>query len=127
MKKSDVKSIVRFGFGGIFGYFLRIFLTFTLTDLIQVFNYFYSYLVTLILLSLYTFFYNTFMTFRMKKIPKKKRFFLYELSFFGFIMLDLLSVKLITELVGLHYLLSISITTIILFFAKYFVYKFILK
>ena len=120
MKKLIFSKFSKFIYGGVMSYALRLGITAFLTELFGVW-YFLSYIVALVCAVVVNFFYNVHITFKVKK--NKKMFARYVVFFFIFMFVDAALVKIFTDLVGIYYLVSIIITTTILFIAKFFVYQ----
>ena len=118
------KKFIKFSIGGLINYGLKIFITLLLTEVLN-FWYFHSYIISLIVVIIFGFYYNIFITFKVKE-NKGVNFIKYLFALLIFITLDALLVKFTTEVIGFHYLISIIIITTLIFFSKYFVFgKFI--
>ena len=120
MKKVLKSKFFKYGLGGAINYGLKLGLTFLLTEVLALY-YLFSYAITLVVVILYSFLYNMFITFN-KTADKLRTFVKYVISLVIFGAVDLLFVKLITDQNGeAHYMLSIIIVTTCIFVAKYFV------
>lgn len=127
--KIDFNKVVsskfsKFIYGGVINYVLKIGITTLLTEIFAIW-YFASYIISLIGVITYSFFYNTYVTYNVKN-NIKVNFVKFSIVLLIFMVFDALLVKFLTEIIRIHYVYSIIIVTIILFFAKYFYYdKFI--
>ena len=110
----------RFFYGGILNYGLKLGVTALLTELLHIW-YFTSYVISLISVIIFSFFYNAYITYGVKE-DKRNNFIKYVIFLGIFMIIDAASVRLLTDYLGLYYLLSITSVTIVLFFAKYFAY-----
>jgi len=111
--------MIRFSLGAPLAYILKIGITFLLTEIASI-HYFLSYVVTYVLIVLFAYFYNNYITFR--KNPAYRSFRNFIIAYLFFIILDLFLVKTLTDFYQINYLLSITLVTITLFFLKFFVY-----
>jgi 2-polyprenyl-3-methyl-5-hydroxy-6-metoxy-1,4-benzoquinol methylase/putative flippase GtrA len=114
------KKLMRYSLGGIINYPLKIGLTFLLTEIFHMW-YFYAYSITLIAIIIFSFFYNMFITYKVYT-QKKLRLIVYSIILIIFTIIDAIAVKILTEGIHIHYLISITTITATLFFVKYFVY-----
>ena len=122
MKKVLKSKFFKYGFGGAINCGLKLGLTFLLTEVLALY-YLFSYAITLVVVILYGFLYNMFITFN-KTAEKLRTFVKYIISLVIFGAVDLFFVKLITDQNGeTYYMLSIIIVTTFIFVAKYFVFN----
>ncbi len=115
-----IQQILAFASGGALIFFLKIILTAFLTEYISI-PYIVSYSITLIISILFSFFYHIYVTFKINK-PSLSYFLRFIIALLFFYLVDALLVWNITEFLKIHYTLSITITTIILFFIKFIVF-----
>jgi len=99
---------------------LNIFLTFFLTEVLKIY-YLHSYIIALTLTTIINFIINTKLIFKTEQ-KHLKRFFFYVIGLAIFYISDIYLTRTFTDLVGLHYILSILSSKTILFFIKFFVY-----
>ncbi|MCH7755802.1 GtrA family protein, partial [candidate division KSB1 bacterium] len=123
---TTIKSILRnrvtkFALGGVINFLIKISVTFFLTEVIAIW-YFGSYVISLFILIIFSFFYNAYITFNVRD-NKRKNIIKYSIALIVLSFIDAFSVKLITEEIGVFYLASIVVVTGALFFVKFFVYK----
>ena len=126
MINSLVKNIskirfFRYSLGGVFSYLINIVVTYLLTTIFHIY-YFYSYLIAFSIVILFNF------TFSIKIIFSVNgnivnRFTRYIMFLTIFSLINIFSVKFLTEIMNLYYIISITIVTIVLFIIKYFIYK----
>ena len=119
-----MKEIIRlfhFTWSGIILFLLNLFLTWSLTE-IGGLNYMLSYSIALSIVILTSFFVSLRMIFRVKN-RYKMRFIKYTIAYFVFLGANILLVKLLTEVVHLHYLFSIIQVTGALFLIKFLTYN----
>ena len=126
MINSLVKNIskirfFRYSLGGVLSYLINIVVTYLLTTIFHIY-YFYSYLIAYSIVVLFNF------TFSLKIIFSvngniANRFIRYIIFLTIFSLINIFSVKFLTESMNLYYIISISIVTIVLFIIKYFIYK----
>lgn len=114
-------SFFRYVGGGIVVYLIKILVSYVLTEIAGLW-YFYSYIISLIIILIFSFFWTLYVTFRVKD-NLKTRFVKYIIFFLFFIFIDIIFVKLLTEKFEFYYMTSIIITTTILFVIKFFVYR----
>lgn len=110
----------KYTLGGGVNYGIKLGLTLLFTEIFHLW-YFFSYLISLLLVIIFSFFYNAYITYEVQD-NKKRNFLKYTLTLLFFLLSDLFLVTLMTEWLNLHYSLSISMITIILFFLKYVAY-----
>jgi 2-polyprenyl-3-methyl-5-hydroxy-6-metoxy-1,4-benzoquinol methylase/putative flippase GtrA len=115
------KDYSKFFLGGIVNYSLKLSLTFLLTEVFQLW-YLLSYSITLLSITIFSFYYNNYITYNQTK-SKMIDFVRYVGLMFVFILLDILLVNLLTNIVKVHYLWSIVLVTTFLFPAKFYGYK----
>lgn len=116
-----IKKISKFSIGGILNFLIKIGLTFFLTERLKVW-YFSSYIITLLVLLIYGFYYNAYITFDVKN-NQKHNFMKFSVIMILFLLLDGMLVRILTDFLGLYYLLSIVLVTFVLFFARFFTYN----
>ncbi|MBT5022268.1 methyltransferase domain-containing protein [Candidatus Woesearchaeota archaeon] len=114
-----MKKLLKFGSGSIFSYSIKLGVTPLLTELFHVW-YFYSYIISMVLVILFSFFYNMYVTYQITT-NKTQNFVKYTFFLTMFMVLDAILVKTLTD-IGLFYIFSIIIVTTALFFVKYIVY-----
>ena len=122
--KKNIQKIVKFSLGGFINYFLKLGLTIILIEKLKLY-YLYSYIISLLIIVLFTFFYNSFITFSRKK-NKRRNFVFYSIFYFLFMFFDFFLVKTLTDFLGFNYKLSITFSTFIIFCLKFLVYDFII-
>ena len=83
--------------------------------------YFVSYVITLSIVVVFSFLYNAYLTFHVLE-RKKRNFVIYCFVLFVFNLADASLVRLSTEILGFHYIISIVTVTTFLSFLKYLVY-----
>ena len=115
-----IKKLILFGLGGILILTTKLILTYTLTDILGI-NIIISYLVTIIIATIIGFLYSYHITFKNKTEPLKK-FTKYTASIGMFYAADYAIVLTLTKTLGIYHLISIIITTIIIFFLKFIIY-----
>lgn len=115
LKKASLYTI-----GGGLSFSVKIFLTLILTEYIQI-PYFSSYIITLTAVVVFSFFYNAYLTFKVKK-NKLVNFIAYVLVLFTFSITDAALVRTLTESLRIYYVFSITSVTILMFVIKYIVY-----
>ncbi len=111
----------KFLVGGILSIFIKMGLTIFLTEILGIW-YFISYVITIGVIVVFSFFYNVHITFKIKH-NKKQNFVKYCLALAIFSIIDALGVKLLTEILQVHYTSSIILITVVLFLAKFIVYN----
>ncbi len=121
LKKVIFHKFNKFLIGGLIGYPLKIIVTFILTDLLGVW-YFVSYLIALGIIFAFNFFYNTYITFEVGS-NKKENFVKYCITLGIFVAIDAIAVKILTEILRIHYLISITLITIGIVILKFVAYK----
>ncbi len=123
--KSLIKKLFKYTLGGGISLALKLGLTFLFTE--YVFDYYLiSYVSTLVIVIITGFFYNFYITFE-NKGKKRVKFFKYLTSIGFFNLADILLVFITTDLIGLHYMLSILIISVLIFLSKFVVFNFIFK
>lgn len=116
---------IRFVFGGVGGYLFRILFTYGLTEFFEL-NYFVFYVIAETVTTLVNFLISMKWVFKLKDHPYQ-RFVLFTIWTVVFYFVNLALVKSLTDLLGLHYLLAITLvmgTLVILKFPifDYFVF-----
>ena len=102
-------------------YPLKVGIVLILTEILNIW-YFISYIITLSTVITFSFFFSVHITFKARK-NKKRTFVKYLAALTAFACLDAMLVKLLTEVLGIYYLLSIHLAMIVLFVSKFFFYK----
>jgi putative flippase GtrA len=115
-----LKKLIKFTFGGILTFSIKVTLTVALTEFVGLW-YLWSYLITLVTIVVFSFFYNAFVTFLVTS-NKFGNFLKYSLALLTFMIIDATTVGVLTEFIKLPYLISIIVVTFILFMLKYVVY-----
>ncbi len=121
MKKLFFCKFSKYIYGGFISYSLRLGLTTFLTEILDIW-YFVSYIVALSSATLFNFFFNIYITFKVQN-KKTKRFMKYLVTVLIFYFLDAAAVRVLTEIVNLHYLFSIFLVTSTLLILKFFTYN----
>lgn len=116
-----IKKISLFLTGGAFNFFIKIAFTVLLTEYLKL-PYYISYILTLAIIILYSFFYNAYLTFKVQ-VNVKNNFLKYVVALLTFNFIDAGLVGLITESLGVYYIFSIAVTTVCLLIFKYIVYN----
>lgn len=109
-------KFLKYTLGGAIAYLLRIGVTSFFTEILN-FYYFHSYLIALACVLIFGFYYSKYITFK-----ARGKAWTYLCFWFAFYILDASLVKFATEILSWHYLVSISIIALIIFFAKYFIW-----
>jgi len=120
MEKGLLDVFLRFVMGGMTGYSFTIFSTFILTDVAK-FDYFISYVLALSMTIFLNFYLSMKYVFRVRE-RYASRFTRYLIAIFSFYLINLLLVRFIVETMKIHYLVSITIVTICLYVAKFYIY-----
>lgn len=112
-----MRKLIFFFLGAPLSYFFKLGLTYYLTSILQI-HYMFSYFISLMGLLIITYSYNKYIAFasRRKDIAV---FSIYTLLFLLFYVLDYLLVYLLASIFHIHYLVSIIIVSIILFYFKF--------
>lgn len=118
--KSTFRRFLKLVFYGISVALFNILLTSFLTELIN-FYYLFSYVISLTITTVIHFIINTKLIFKTKK-EHSRRFLFYLVGLVIFYMCDIILTRTFTDLVALHYNLSILASKTILFFVKFVVY-----
>ncbi len=113
-------KFINFVFGGLFTYALKLGLTALLTEIWHI-HYWLSYTVTLAIIILFAFFYNSYITYRDHQFQFLK-FIKFFASIVTFMLIDFGTVALLTSVFGWHYLLSIALVTIFIYPLKFIFY-----
>lgn len=116
-----IKRISIFLLGGGINLILKIALTTFLTEIMKI-HYFTSYIITLATVIIYSFFYNAYLTFEVRD-RKRSNFVKYILALLMFNFADAFLVRLITDLIGVYYIVSIIFVTGSLLICKYVIYN----
>ncbi|MBU0647915.1 GtrA family protein, partial [Patescibacteria group bacterium] len=110
-----------FAAGGVVNFLLNIGLTYLLTEVFDIY-YLLSFAIVQIIVIIYGFVYNTFLTFRLKKASTW--IFVKFITFLHiFALVNILLVRFFTDVVGLQYLISIIITIFATIILRFFLYK----
>jgi len=99
-------------------------LTYLLTEILSLY-YLLSYALVLIAATLGNFFLGSKFVFRTQRMHKR-RFFFYLLGLVIFYLTDIFITRTFTDVLHLHYTLSITLARVLVFFTKYLVYDKIL-
>lgn len=111
----------KFTLNALINYPLRIGIVLLLTEVLHIY-YFISYVITLGCVITFSFFFSVYITFQARE-NKKKTFLKYLAALAAFAGLDALLVKVLTEVFGIYYLISINLVMITLFVLKFFFYQ----
>lgn len=114
------KKFGTFVLGGGLSFFLKVFLTLLLTEVVGI-SYFTSYIISLSAIVGFGFFYNFYFTFKVAR-GRLRNFVKYVIALFTFNIFDAALVRILTEFVGIHYIVSIITVTTLIFLLKYIVY-----
>lgn len=118
MEKTFIKYII----GGGLSYGLKIILTYLAVNFFN-FWYFYAYLIALAIVIFFNFFINSFFIFKVRDF-KPVRILKYLSLIVIFNAMDAGLVVFLTDKLFVYYLLSITISTCLVFILKFFVYKY---
>ncbi len=118
--KPTAKKMLKFGSGGLLTYSIKIVLTYLFTEFINL-SYYISYLCTLVIILIFSFFYHVIITFQIKKILLS-HFIKFNITSLFIYFIDAILVWSVTEILKIHYIYSISIITILLFFVKFILF-----
>ncbi len=105
----------------IWGYFIRLSLTFILTDFLKIW-YLWSYSLTMLLLILIGFYYHFNFTFKNAK-NKKNKFIIYAVAVIFFTLVDVYFVRILSDVFQIYYLFSIILSNSLFFIIKFIFYK----
>lgn len=119
MKRLIFNKFSRFFYGGLISYSLRLGITTFLTEIFNIW-YFLSYIIALSCAITVNFFFNAYITFKIR--GSRKIFVKYIFTFFIFMLVDAFSVRFLTDFAKIYYLISIIIVTTVLFVVKFFIY-----
>lgn len=108
-------------FGGVMNYGIKLGLTALLTEMLGLW-YFWSYVTSIMIAIIINFFYNMYITFKVKG-RKSKRFAMYVLFILFTMVIDASLVKVFTEFLNIYYIMSIFIVTSILVLFKFYVFN----
>lgn len=120
IKRYATHKFSRFFYGGLVNYGLKIGITAALTELFHLW-YFASYVIALFFVTIFGFYYSMHVTYKVT-LNKRRNFVKYCIAISFFILMDAMLVKFATEVLMVHYLVSIVVITGVIFVAKYFVY-----
>jgi ubiquinone/menaquinone biosynthesis C-methylase UbiE/putative flippase GtrA len=115
-------TFIKYIIGGGVSYVIKVGLTYLSVTFFD-FWYFYAYLVSLVIVVFVNFVINSYFIFRVNGF-NVKRIVKYLLLIVVFNSLDVGLVVLLTDNLLLHYLISITISTIFVFLLKFFVYRY---
>jgi putative flippase GtrA len=118
---SEIIKLFHFSWAGVILFFLNLFLTWSLTEIVGL-NYMVSYSITLTIVIMSSFYLSLKVVFKVKT-RYRIRFMKYTITYFLFLGANILSVRLLTEVIRLHYLFSIVLVTGGLFLTKFFTYN----
>lgn len=123
MKLSDIvlHKFSKYLYGGVMNYAMKVGLTYLLVTLLQMW-YVLAYTLTVAVLITTNFFYNFYITFRATG-NKGKKFLAYAVFILATMIIDVLAVKGLTDVAGIHYILSIIIVTTVLVFVKFYMFE----
>ena len=119
-KVTVLKKISLFLIGGGINLFLKILLTIIFTEILG-FMYFSSYIITLILIIIFSYFYNAYLTFKSSS-QLKFNFIKYTIALLVFNFIDAYLVKYLTETLGMYYVISIFLVALVMLISKFIVY-----
>ena len=114
-------KIFKFGIGGILSYLLNILITYILTTLFGIY-YLYSYIIAFSMVIIFNFIFSLKVIFSVNG-DIFSRFIRYLIFLALFSLTNVFLVKILTDHLKLHYLLSITIVTSSLFTIKFFTYN----
>lgn len=121
-----IKKFAKFIIGGFLSYGIKSGVSALFTEVFGLW-YLASYIIALIAAIVVNFFYNMHVTFKAKG-RQVQRFTTYVLFTIAMMGIDIVFVKLLTDFLGLHYQLSIFMSTVVLLLLKFSVFnKFIFK
>jgi putative flippase GtrA len=118
---NELIKLFHFSWAGIILFLLNLFVTWSLTE-IGGLNYVLSYSIALSIVIITSFFLSLKVIFRVKT-RYRIRFIKYTIAYFVFLGANILLVRLLTEVLHLHYLFSIIQVTGALFLIKFFTYN----
>ncbi|MFC1727913.1 GtrA family protein [Nanoarchaeota archaeon] len=119
-KKILFHKFSKFFYGGVLSYLIKVGLTSFLTEIFNIY-YFYAYIFSLIFAIIFNFYFAIQVIFKTTK-NKRRTFVKYLVSLGIIAVIDALLVRIITEYLAIHYALSITIITALIFVSKYFIY-----
>jgi len=115
------KQFAIFTLGGGVNFILNTAVTYFLTDVLGLY-YLYSYIIVQIIIITYGYLYNSLITFKQKKPTRKSLIkFLVCLPIFAF--LNVILVKILTDWLGIYYLISIVVTIFLTIAGRFYIYK----
>ena len=115
-----LKKVCLYALGGGLSFLLKVVLTIFLTEFLGI-PYFSSYIITLSVIVIFNFLYNVYITFKLVK-GGFEGFIKYIIALLSFNFLDAVLVKILTDFIGMYYIVSIVLVTTLLFILKYVVY-----
>ena len=118
---NELTKLFHFSWAGIILFLLNLFLTWSLTEMGGL-NYVLSYSIALSIVIITSFFLSLKVVFRVKN-RYRIRVIKYTIAYFVFLGANILLVRLLTEVLHLHYLFSIIQVTGALFLIKFFTYN----
>lgn len=118
--RETLYKLIKFGLAGGGVLLLTLGLTYLLTEVLHLY-YLISYIIVLACTAVIHFILATTFIFKTKK-QHGRRFVLYTIGYLIFYLSDVLLTRLITEVVGFHYLGSIFIARITIFASKFILY-----
>jgi putative flippase GtrA len=118
---NELIKLFHFSWAGIILFLLNLFVTWSLTE-IGGLNYVLSYSIALSIVIITSFFLSLKVIFRVKT-RYRIRFIKYTIAYFVFLGANILLVRLLTEVLHLHYLFSIIQVTGALFLIKFVTYN----
>ncbi len=119
-----VKTFIRYTIAGALSYGVKAVTSYLFTEIFH-FWYFYSYIISLLILVVFNFYMNLFFIFKTSN-KKQEKFVKYILSLLAFSVADASLMKVLTDVFSIYYMYSIFISTVAVFLAKFFVYHFLI-
>lgn len=119
--KENIKQFLIFALGGGVNFVLNTVATYLLTDILGMY-YLYSYVIVQIIIIVYGYLYNSYVTFRLIK-PSKLALvkFIFLLPIFA--VINVMLVKIMTDWLGIYYVWSIILTIFITIIGRFYIYK----
>jgi putative flippase GtrA len=120
--KNIIYKYIKFGFVGLFTYVIKTAGTYFLKEFLGLY-YLFSYFLMLIIITIIGFLMSFHVVFR-NRTKKIKKLNLYIIAMILSIGIDVVFVKILTDFIGIQYILSITISTFIIFTMKFLTYNF---
>jgi dolichol-phosphate mannosyltransferase len=119
--KENIKQFLIFALGGGVNFVLNTVVTYLLTDVLGIY-YLYSYIIVQIIIIVYGYLYNSYVTFRQVK-PSKLALakFIFLLPVFA--VINVMLVKILTDWLGIYYVASIILAIFITIVGRFYIYK----